>query len=524
MFLRSIVAATIGLLSTSRASPFLELDARQTVVVANQNVPESVELARHYMTARGIPEENLCILDLPTGETIARRQFEQRLRDPLLEFLRQAELIEQVKRDVETIGPHDSGWRTVRHRLRYLVSLYGVPLRIAETRPFFIPKLQRLLEEPFQRDEAAVDSELACLLWDSYEIKGFINNPVYNQLNVSRSDRQARPVLLAARLDGPTPGDVRRMIDDTLSVEPYGLHGRAYIDARSVRDPDYLLGDFWLFEAAERLRRHGLEISIDRSETLMPAAYPLADAAVYLGWYSEHVSGPFLQSDFRFRPGAVAYHLHSTSAKSLRQPGRYWAGPLIAAGAAAVMGSVNEPYLSFTPDLQIFADRLAGGYSFGESAYFAQRALSWQITVIGDPLYRPFPARTDDPLPLMQADNHADLGWAVVQRINRMMDARRLNPALDMARQMLLSTGSPVVAERIADAYAANELHTEAIAGYRKLLTEAATDADAIRIAWKLERALRAAGQTDATHAIVPALRAAWPASFRVSLLESSQP
>src|SRR6185295_18632473 len=54
------------------------------------------------------------------------------------------------------------------------------------------------------------------------------------------------------------------------------------------------------------------------------------------------------------------------------------------------MGSVFESYLSGTPDLSTFFSRLLLlGFTFGEAAYASQMSLSWQTTVIGDPLYRP---------------------------------------------------------------------------------------------------------------------------------------
>jgi hypothetical protein len=35
-------------------------------------------------------------------------------------------------------------------------------------------------------------------------------------------------------------------------------------------------------------------------------------------------------------------------------------------------------------------EAFGNGYTFGEAAWAAQPVLSWQTTVIGDPLYRPF--------------------------------------------------------------------------------------------------------------------------------------
>jgi hypothetical protein len=51
------------------------------------------------------------------------------------------------------------------------------------------------------------------------------------------------------------------------------------------------------------------------------------------------------------------------------------------------MGCVHEPYLSCTPQLPVFAARLIyDRMTFGEAAYAAQPVLSWQTTVVGDPL------------------------------------------------------------------------------------------------------------------------------------------
>ena len=53
-------------------------------------------------------------------------------------------------------------------------------------------------------------------------------------------------------------------------------------------------------------------------------------------------------------------------------------------GAAVTLGAVGEPFLSFTPQVNILADRLCRGYAFGDSAYMSLQVVSWQITVIGD--------------------------------------------------------------------------------------------------------------------------------------------
>ena len=54
----------------------------------------------------------------------------------------------------------------------------------------------------------------------------------------------------------------------------------------------------------------------------------MSDCALYYGWYADGVVGPFAQPSFRFMPGAVAVHIHSFSASTLRDPNANWVAPL----------------------------------------------------------------------------------------------------------------------------------------------------------------------------------------------------
>jgi uncharacterized protein (TIGR03790 family) len=499
-------------------------DAAQTVVIANARVAESLELARYYMEVRGIPTNHLCVLDLPTGETMARRLYETELRDPLLAFLRERGLIEQVQREASSTGPHDSGWRTTAHRLRYVVSMYGVPLRVAGVRPFLLDKISRLVEEPFQRDNAALDSELACLLWESYELKGFVRNPIYNLLNAQQFERQSNPLLIAARLDGPGPDIVRGMIDDALEAERNGLHGRAYIDLRDSRDSDYQIGDFWMREAGHRLSRYGFDVVFQPSATLFQPLDMLEDAALYQGWYAEHVEGPFANEAFRFVPGAIAYHLHSGSAKTLRSRDQHWAGPLLARGAAAVMGAVDEPYLLYTPDLQIFTDRLVSGFSFGESAYLSQRSLSWMVTVVGDPLYRPFLMPVEERMKLLEAAEDPGVAWEHHRRMNLLADQHQLNIALAFGREMLTRTGHPALREKLADMYAKNNLWEDALREYRVVIEEADRDITAMRVGQRVIRLLQLLGRNVEADELSGSIHDRWPDSPFLAVLKTESP
>jgi hypothetical protein len=116
----------------------------------------------------------------------------------------------------------------------------------------------------------------------------------------------------------------------------------------------------------------------------------MTDCALYYGWYAGGISGPFLQPAFKFVPGAVAVHIHSFSASTLRDANANWVGPLLSKGAAASLGNVYEPYLQLTAHLDILNDRLLHGFTFAESAYMSVQALSWMTVMVGDPLYRPY--------------------------------------------------------------------------------------------------------------------------------------
>ena len=253
------------------------------------------------------------------------------------------------------------------------------------------------LRPELRRDEAAVDSELALLplIEEQLPLAGPLRNSVYTTTNTATL-HPTNGVLLVTRLDGPTPAIARGLVDKALQAEADGLWGRAYFDLRNITEPSYKLGDDWIRGAAEICRHLGFETVVDENPGTFPAAFPMSQIAWYMGWYDGGVSGPFTRPVVEFMPGAFAYHLHSYSAATLRSPSQNWVGPLLAKGATITMGCVTEPYLSGTPDVGVFTARLIfHGLTFGEAAYAAQPVLSWQTTVVGDPLYRPFGRNPD---------------------------------------------------------------------------------------------------------------------------------
>jgi uncharacterized protein (TIGR03790 family) len=113
---------------------------------------------------------------------------------------------------------------------------------------------------------------------------------------------------------------------------------------------------------------------------------------LYFGWYAPDANGPFVPAEPRLARGAIAIHIHSLSARTLRrETDAGWAAPLVAKGAAATFGNVAEPYLQLTHRPDLLLQALAKGATLGDAAYEALPALGWMAVLVGDPLYRPFP-------------------------------------------------------------------------------------------------------------------------------------
>jgi hypothetical protein len=199
-------------------------------------------------------------------------------------------------------------------------------------------------------------------------------------------------------------------------------------------------------------------------------------------------SGPWVTPPNRFEPGAIAYHLHSASASTVRSATQNWVGPLIAHGADATMGAVYEPYLALTPHLDIFTRRLLMGQTFAEAAYASQKGLSWMITVVGDPLYRPFARPIESILAHARHSPHND--WLYLQFIQRGILTHQITPdSATLRRNLDISGSSAVACEGLGDLLAAlNDPAALAAAekAYKRAQTLNTEPIDRIRIGLKL--------------------------------------
>jgi tetratricopeptide (TPR) repeat protein len=257
---------------------------------------------------------------------------------------------------------------------------------------------------------------------------------------------------LVSRLDGPTPEIANGLVDKALIAETNGLWGRAYFDIRNLpADNAYYMGDLWLRLGAEVCRNLGFDVVLDTNAETFPESFPMSHIAIYAGWYDGEVSGPFKLPKVEFMPGAFAYHLHSFSAETLRSTSDRWCGPLLAKGATCTMGCVYEPYLQFTPNIGLFLQALGNGYTFGEAAWMAQPALSWQITVIGDPLYQPYNKSPAEMHAVLAREHSPLIEWSFEKLVN--LDLVRGVPGAKMEKfleNLPATAQSAVLTEKLA--------------------------------------------------------------------------
>jgi uncharacterized protein (TIGR03790 family) len=378
----------VGLLAASHVCGAAE-PGSLAVVVYNKRLPASKEVADHYAAQRRVPDKQVLGLDLTTDEVVSRAEFQTRLQRPLFDYLVTQGLFKLASTPVKA-GGAGSVERVTEASIRYLVLCYGIPLKIQRD--------DSLQEEtaaqvplPMRRNEAAVDSELTWLPISRQKpaLTGVLPNPFYGATDLPGL-HPTNGLLLVARLDGPTAEIARGLVDKAIEAETHGLWGRAYFDARGLTNSSYILGDQWIGAAANAARAAGFETFLDTKPETLPPEFPLSHVALYAGWYDSDISGPFARPHVEFMPGAFAYHIHSASATTLRSTNQHWVGPLLAKGATASVGDVEEPFLALTLDVGIFLNNfLHRGASLGEAAWSAERGLSWQTTVVGDPLYRP---------------------------------------------------------------------------------------------------------------------------------------
>jgi len=162
---------------------------------------------------------------------------------------------------------------------------------------------------------------------------------------------------------------------------------------------------------------------------------------------------------------------------------------------------VDEPYLGGPPDMTLFIARfMYRGMSFGAAAYACQPALSWQTTVVGDPLYRPFGKNPDVLKNELLARNSKLLEWYYLRLLNvNLASGKPVSEGVAVLEQFEDTTNSAVLTEKLGDLYSAQGKPSSAAHAYQQALSLQPTPQQRIRLQLALAEKLVTSDQiTDA--------------------------
>ncbi len=391
------------------------IEPNEILVIVNGDIEQSVEIGQYYCQRRNVPKEN--VLPLSLGKTlkdsISRDEYDKNIAGPVRERLNSIEPGGEIRCLLTTYGiPYKIGPRGPLKDQQEKLKELEISAEQYEKEPAIMQtSLDKAKDQPNKESqrrakrqlarvkseidriqgketEASVDSELSMVLFGPYELHRW--QP--NQLNKNSGyPEDLTFTLMVCRLDGPGPQIARGLIDKAITAEKTGLNGIAYIDSRGMADDNqpYSMAHFdqSLRDLAVLLRfRTNFEVKEERTEKLFePGSCP--QTAIYCGWYSlkKYVDA------FDFVDGAIGYHIASLEATELRDPNsNQWCPAMLADGITATLGAVAEPYLHAFPKPNEFFLELLEGRCLAEAFYRTKPFCSWQLILIGDPLYRPF--------------------------------------------------------------------------------------------------------------------------------------
>jgi uncharacterized protein (TIGR03790 family) len=387
-------------------SAVLALEPDEILIIANRNCSESLAIAQYYSAKRSVPTDNILTLPLGTklSYTITRANYEKQVAEPIRERL---------------LSPGSGG------QINCLLTTYGIPIKVGGRGPLEgkadkLKQLRKLAEqekhkiEPLKKNDstkhkgtvnrklaqlqseidritgketgASVDSELSMVLFGDYELYRWRPNMFKNN-----SPGVAFNTLMVCRLDGPGEHIAKGLIDKAITAEKMDLKGTAYIDSRGIADDRKLYSTGYFDQSLRDLAiltrlRTNISVQEEQTEKLF-ALGACPQTAIYCGWYSlkKYIDA------FDFIDGAIGYHISSWEAVDLRDPNSsQWCPAMLRDGITATLGAVAEPYLNSFPEPKAFFQELFNGCCLVEAYYRTKPFNSWQLVLIGDPLYRPF--------------------------------------------------------------------------------------------------------------------------------------
>ncbi len=348
------------------------------LVVFNDMSPISIETAMFYKRARGLENKNLFTIKTYPREEVSRIIFDKDIKEPIKRYL-----IENSMQDT----------------ILYIITTKGVPLKISGS-------------GGRNGDHAAVDSELALLyremIYGDFFKKGKINNPYFNVdplfFGTRYFNHRDFDIYLVTRLTGFTIEDIKGLIKrGTGGLKTNPNNGSFIFDQKGDKENP---GDLWLKQAADLLKERQHTAKLEGTAHFLNS---MENVMGYAGWGSNDPNyfGRFLRN--KYLDGALATNYVSSNGRTFHEPPKSWspgnfgnkenyfygspqslAGDFIREGITGVCCNVYEPYLDACVRPNILFPAYTMGYNLAESFYMATKYLSWQTTIVGDPLCCPF--------------------------------------------------------------------------------------------------------------------------------------
>ncbi|HOW96840.1 MAG TPA: TIGR03790 family protein [Kiritimatiellia bacterium] len=326
---------------------------QNVLIVVNDGDPDSQELGRYYREARGIPERNVCHLNLsaPLHNTFLDI-FEKSIRDPILAHIRDEKLSDQID---------------------FLALCMDTPTRINDSE-----SITAALFYGFKNAPPAPPCQLSPSTLSFY----------FNAERAFTHDLAGRenPHYLAMMLTGPAPRDARALVDRGAACDGTAPTGTFYL-VKPPGDPDRNIR-YRLFDELDFHARFmpGFPRRVFSEENTLTG---LTDILGYLTGGPNHPETFWTAN--QYLPGAIADQLTSFSGLLPVPPmGQGSMLQWIGAGATASYGTVSEPcnFLEKFPSPMVLF-WYARGFNLAES-YWMGVAHPYQGLFVGDPLAAPY--------------------------------------------------------------------------------------------------------------------------------------
>lgn len=334
--------------------PVKETEASHVLLVINKASPDSTDIGAYYRSKRDVPKENVAFVDCATTDNIPYADFVKKIEEPV----RQAQ-------------------RSSRQRIDYIVLTKGVPIRLDNDGGWAVDAFLATMNMSVKPIEGPNEDQIKRAI-----------NPYFEKSEPFQSSKFGG-LFLVTRLDGPTAGDAKKLVDNALAAQPE--KGPFYFDQAGNRKTEgYKVLNDALKIASEGLRERGFQSALEATDAFV---VPNDRLMGYMSWGSN--DSRFDQDSYRklkFKPGAIAETFVSTSARTFDKVsgGQSLVTYLIEQGVTGIKGYVSEPYTFALARPEILFDRYTKGYNLAESFSMASLVIKWKDIVIGDPLCRPY--------------------------------------------------------------------------------------------------------------------------------------